>query len=102
MFLTLLGGVGLSHILTDSSIVEKLIKNPLEKIKNLTSNKIITTLINNFLEMMNCYQCSGFWSGLIVGLLLSNGILLSIILGFGVSFLSMFFAVIMMKLNGEE
>lgn len=58
--LYVLAGAGLSHILADASI--------LAPFKFWLSEKD-TWLSKKALEMMNCYQCNGFWSGLIVAIL---------------------------------
>jgi len=50
--------IGLSHIIVHGSI--------LQPVKQwLSDNKY-----NKILEMSNCYQCSGFWAGLFVSLIM--------------------------------
>lgn len=53
LFLIVSASVGLTHILVDGSII-----NPFKNwLKNRKFHKI--------LELLNCYQCAGFWSGII-------------------------------------
>jgi len=58
--LYILAAVGLSHILADGSIFSSF--------KFWLSEKD-TWWSRPFLNMMNCYQCNGFWSGLVVFLI---------------------------------
>lgn len=61
LIITLLAAVGLSHIIVDSSLLSKLrgwlIKKYSEKRPWI-------------IELITCYQCTGFWTGALMGLLL--------------------------------
>lgn len=91
----LLASIGFCHIIVDSSIVEKFIKTPLKK-KESNSVKLL-------LEMMNCYQCAGFWCGLLIGLIAINiNIYYPILFAFANSFLSSLSAAILLALWKED
>lgn len=58
--------IGMGHIIVDGVIF-----NPLKKwLEKESQFGLVTWTKRKILEMMNCYQCSGFWSGLFVGLCL--------------------------------
>lgn len=54
LVLLLLGGVGATVIVVESDISQKF-KNILEKF-----------MPSFFMQMLNCYQCSGFWCGFLL------------------------------------
>lgn len=60
-FLFLLASIGLSHILVDGTIMIPL-KAWLEKRPDWLSKQVT--------QILGCYQCSGFWSAVGIGLLL--------------------------------
>lgn len=94
MFLSLLAGVGLSHLIVDGSIFKRLRGLLLEKYQH-THTWV--------LELISCYQCTGFWAGALVALFLQPIawgfswywnvplwlIITPLIFGFAVSYLSM-------------
>jgi hypothetical protein len=61
MFLALLAAVGLSHLAVDGSIFKGVRGRLVKKYKE-THPWV--------LELITCYQCTGFWSGVFVALLL--------------------------------
>lgn len=78
--LYLLAIAGLSQIIVNSVLLDPL------------KVKIKEKGFDNLYYMLNCYQCSGFWSGLFIGLLIFltkyNPIFLILIYGFAGSFIS--------------
>jgi hypothetical protein len=60
-FIAVLAGVGFSHILVDGSILAKWRGSLVEKYKDKKPW---------VLELITCYQCTGFWCGAVTGLLL--------------------------------
>ena len=82
--LFILASIGMTLIIVES----KLTSYPKIKVANFSNNKIIQFIIYLF----NCYQCSGFWVGMVMGSVLdpldnkSWGIVIA--LGFMSSFLS--------------
>jgi hypothetical protein len=59
--LLVLAAVGMSHILADGSIFAPL-KFWMSKQENWFTRSLFS---RKLLELLNCYQCNGFWSGLI-------------------------------------
>ncbi len=99
IFLVVLGAIGLSHIMADSSIAASfkywlVYKTDNEgNIRKRFLGWRIERLIDKIVEMMNCHQCNGFWSGLIAfGLYYIDWYLL--LWGFAISLLSPLWAVI--------
>jgi hypothetical protein len=69
----ILGGIGLSHLLADSSIASSfkywLIFKENENgapQKRWGNYSCLEWFFDKVVEMMNCHQCNGFWSGLAV------------------------------------
>lgn len=69
----ILAGIGLSHILADSSIASSLkykllYKEDLNGVpqKRWAKRPRLEWFFDKFVEMLNCHQCNGFWSGLTV------------------------------------
>ena len=111
-----LGGVGLSHILADASIITPVKlwltgNDPDEQspVKWLAwIFKTVGSWHNGWLgtklvEMLNCYVCNGFWSGLLVGLVAwlygSSGFFHIFLWGFAISLVSQFVGYVMLFLN---
>ena len=62
--LYVLAAVGLSHILTEGTLL-----SPLKLwLSELTLSQPFAWLRDKFVYMLNCYQCGGFWSGVTVAL----------------------------------
>ena len=67
-FLMILGGIGLSHILADSSIASSL-KYKLLYREDATKNiqkrfkGKMEFYVDKFVELLNCHQCNGWWAG---------------------------------------
>jgi hypothetical protein len=57
LLLCLIGTVGMTQIIVESEISSKF-KSLIEKIVPVF-----------LMKMLNCYQCSGFWSGIFMGLI---------------------------------
>ena len=76
--------IGFTHIVVDGKIFEP--------IRNL-ANKILPEFIST---VLSCYQCSGFWIGLICGWACFPGInpFQIVMAGFGGSFLANFAAIL--------
>jgi uncharacterized Tic20 family protein len=69
--------IGLSHIIADSSIISP--------VKVWLSNKGWTKIV----DMMNCYQCNGFWSGVFIYMLyLASPYLNLLVWAFAISLVS--------------
>jgi hypothetical protein len=60
-FMALLAAVGLSHLVVDGSILAKWRGRMIKKYKEEKPW---------VLELITCYQCTGFWAGFITGLIL--------------------------------
>jgi hypothetical protein len=69
LFLFCIAVIGLTHIVVDSHIAELLKKKVFEN-KDGTPREL-TPLWAEIKYMANCYQCSGFWVGLILGVLIN-------------------------------
>lgn len=83
ILLFVFAAAGLTHILVESMVVEP-VKNLLIKI-----TKKIPYLGTTLEYMLECYQCMGFWSGLLCGYYLISQELSTVILcGFAGSFIS--------------
>ncbi len=71
IFLIVLGAIGLSHIMADSSLAASfkywlVYRTDNEgNIRKRFLGSRIERLVDKVVEMMNCHQCNGFWSGLI-------------------------------------
>jgi hypothetical protein len=61
-----LATIGMSHILVDGTIFTSF-KTWLGK---ESSHRFLGWAKAKLLALLNCYQCSGFWSGLFIGLLM--------------------------------
>lgn len=61
--------IGLTHIVVDSHIAELLKKKAFENKDGTPKN--LTPLQAEIKYMVNCYQCSGFWVGLLLGILVN-------------------------------
>ncbi len=59
--IAVLAGIGLSHLVVDGSIFAKLRGSLVEKYKD-TKPWVV--------ELITCYQCTGFWGGVVMGLIL--------------------------------
>ena len=71
-----LGTIGMSHIIVDGSIFET------------PRNYIIKTFPNSLGKLISCYACTGFWCGIIAGLICFTNIGLIFLCGCAGSFLS--------------
>jgi len=97
LILFILGTVGLTNIIVDSSLFKP--------IREWAKGEIVLTeAINIFVhpklgKLLSCYQCCGVWAGWVVGLLLFSEWQLIIVSGFASSFLSELAAKIMLKLD---
>ncbi len=110
------GVIGLTHIIVDSFIMEP-VRNWFFKpsfswnsIKDFFKTKVfssgffvncITTPISH---MMMCYQCSGFWSGLICGWMVfpTSNWAEWLVMGFAGSFMSNFATSVMQYLEAKS
>ena len=65
--LYILGAIGLTHIVVDSTIFEP-VRQWLEKPfwPSLSLKNFVPRLIAKISQMISCYQCCGFWCGLVV------------------------------------
>ncbi len=61
LLLALVAGVGLSHIIVDGSIFAKWRGSLIERYRD-TRPWVV--------ELISCYQCTGFWAGALMGLAL--------------------------------
>jgi len=59
--IALVAGIGLSHLIVDGNIFAKLRGDLVKKYRD-TQPWVI--------ELITCYQCTGFWAGAVMGLLL--------------------------------
>ena len=59
MTLFILAVIGMTHIVVDSEIMEP--------VEDWAKGWLPTSLHN---ALFNCYQCSGFWCGIVLGLLI--------------------------------
>lgn len=90
----LFAGIGLSHIIADSSIASSF----KYKLLQLKLSDTFKNPLKVLIHMSNCHQCNGFWSGIFVYLLSMNYSTLleafthSLLWGFIVSLLSPFWA----------
>lgn len=96
LFWCIVGAVGMTQIIVESEISNKF-KSVLEKIAPVF-----------LMKMLNCYQCSGFWSGIFMGLIFYFPKELSFFdigkvfaVGCGSSCLSYFFAMFLMYLEAN-
>jgi hypothetical protein len=66
----LFASIGMAHIMVDGTIF-----NPFKTWLAAPSKwKFLTWCKGKLLNLMNCYQCSGFWAGLFTGLMMwANG-----------------------------
>jgi hypothetical protein len=62
--------IGLTNIIVDPAVIFKPIRDFIAK--KAETNKIIAF----FNELLSCYQCTGFWVGLLCGAILSSNIFL--------------------------
>ena len=78
-----LASTGLTHILVESKVIE-----PIRDFLLLLTKKI--PYVGSMLEyMLECYQCMGFWSGLVCGYyLISHDLPIVLLCGFAGSFVS--------------
>ncbi len=72
-FLYIFAAVGLSHILADGSIMIPIKLWLSGEEKNWFSKRLFRWkpdgfLNNKILNLLNCYQCNGWWSGLITAI----------------------------------
>jgi len=77
--INLLGALGIKFLLFDHI---DFAKYRLEIKKYFNNN-------NNVNKLFNCPYCSGFWCGILVGLLNYNGFIYMILLGFSTAFISL-------------
>lgn len=85
--LVILAGVGLSHLIVDGSIFAR------------PRGWIVEKGPDWLKKLVTCYQCTGFWTGLVAGLMsgvvtnengwLASLVVLPLLYGFAVSYLSM-------------
>jgi hypothetical protein len=91
LLLFALASIGLCHVLVDGSFMAP--------VKDYLSRKGWQRLV----RMLNCYQCAGFWSGVVAGLVLLLGqwvpYLHLLLYGFAASFLAPLAAVCLGYLN---
>jgi hypothetical protein len=91
LLLFLLASIGLCHILVDSYLIAP-VKNAL---RARGWHRLVT--------MLNCYQCAGFWSGVVVGLISLLAVwapyLHLLLYGLAVSFVGPLAAIVMGYLN---
>lgn len=66
----ILASVGMSHIMVDGSIFNSF-KSWLSMDSDNKFMKLSKWIRTKILELFNCYQCSGLWSGVITGMLFS-------------------------------
>jgi len=127
LILIFLAMIGLTHLVVDSKIFNRYVKNPLwnflyKKFKPYEGAKEEFVLDNDgekvlkktswfrrrlveVDEMMACYQCAGLWSGVFVPLIwwLSTfhymGFLIILLYGFAGSYLGMLGATVLLFLN---
>ncbi len=104
ILLVVLGAIGLSHIMADSSIAASFkywLVYRTDKDGNIRKRFIgkdgkssgTGKVVDKVIEMMNCHQCNGFWSGLFAfGLYYIGWDLL--LWGFSISLLSPLWAVV--------
>jgi hypothetical protein len=64
LILFLLAAIGMCHIMVDGSILNPF-KKWLEK-----PTWMLSWSKGKLLAMLSCYQCSGFWAGALIGLLM--------------------------------
>lgn len=73
----LFAAIGMAHIMVDGSVFNSFkawLATPSKWGYFGWANSVITWSKNKLLSLMNCYQCSGFWAGLFVGLFMwANG-----------------------------
>ena len=69
LFLFCIAVIGLTHIIVDSHIAELVKKKVFEKADG--TPKELTPVWAEIKYMSNCYQCSGFWVGLLLGILIN-------------------------------
>lgn len=85
MILTLLATIGLTHIIVHGKIMERP-KKILEKWPTL-------------LYLANCYQCSGFWVGVVCGAISGAAWYEALLYGGAGSFLSTFAVAVLNRLE---
>src|ERR1700722_17543708 len=72
-FIFVLSGIGITSIIVDSEFFRERKEKLAEtiKLKTTIGGEEKTWLLRKIYYMLNCYQCSGFWVGLFLGLLLN-------------------------------
>jgi len=75
LILFILGVIGLTHIIVDSTLLEPV-------------HEWIKPRCAWLGELMGCQQCAGFWCGVLLGPLLSGNPLIWFVCGFAGSFLA--------------
>ena len=91
LIMFVLGTIGLTNILIYGSILDDVRQWVFEHIPTKVSN------------VLTCYQCTGFWSGLFIGyILLTHNILATLVCGFAGSFVSHFAAVLVEYLEANS
>ena len=93
LLLITLASIGLCHVLVDSFLMAP--------VKDYLGHQGWERLV----RMLNCYQCAGFWSGVVTGLILLLGhsvpSLHLLLYGFAASFLGPLGAVFLGYLNAQ-
>lgn len=97
LFLFTFGCIGVTHILVDGEIFRP--------VKELLS-KYLPSFI---MKLLNCYQCTGFWSGVLFGMFLycdvdnlKNSFVIAFLTGGASSCLSYFWALILTYLEANS
>lgn len=64
-----LASIGLTHIIVESFFMEYYVKSPIKR-KAMAENATAKTkeYVGLFLKMVNCFQCAGYWVGMLCGL----------------------------------
>lgn len=99
--LFILSTVGLSSILIESYIFQPF-RDWLKNEKMIHKYKIVKYLKAKLSKIFSCFQCMGFWAGLINGfVLISFNPLIALCCGFAGSFISSFSASFMNYLEAQ-
>lgn len=80
--LYIFASIGLTWLIVDSTIVAP-VKNWISECSWLP-----TWFKNKFAQLTSCYQCTGFWSGIIVSALMEYPLIYILLCGFASSWLS--------------
>jgi hypothetical protein len=97
LILFILGTIGLTNIIVDSSLFKPIRAWAKGEVQFKEATYIFVH--PSFGKLLSCYQCCGVWIGWVIGLLLFSDWQLIIVAGFASSFLSELAAKIMLKLD---